>query len=80
MSSSRRGRHAQKSAADETVDTASTGVEILDTPGEVVTPDSDDDDLGPLACIETASPPGQDPKNTSGNCLTFRVPRKPFFD
>ncbi len=80
MSSSRRGRHAQKCAADETVDTASTGVEILDTTGDVVTPVSDDDDLGPLACIETASPPCHDPQITSGNSLTFRVPYKPFLD
>ena len=71
MSSSRRGRHAEKSAGAETLDTASTRVEIVDTTEDVVTPVSDDDDLGPLASIETASPPCDVPAITSGNSLSF---------
>ena len=80
MSSSRRGRHAEKSLAAETLEAASTVVEIVDGTEDVVTPVSDDDDLGPLASIETASPPCDVLAITSGNSLTFCVTYKPFLD
>ncbi len=70
MSTSRRGRHTEKSPPTETADTV---VEIEDGTTDVVTPVQDVEDWGPLANIEPGSPRVVDPTTTSVNILLVCV-------
>jgi hypothetical protein len=69
MSTSRRGRHAQRSPEDEA---APTVVENVDGTDDAVPPNSDDEDWEPLSNIEQGSPPSaatDAPTTTTGNPL-----------
>ncbi len=69
MSTSRRGRHAERSLEDEV---APTIVENLDGTDDVVPSVSDDEDWEPLRNIEQGSPPSvatAAPITTTGNTL-----------
>ncbi len=67
MSTSRKGRHIEKSPPTQTADTV---VEIEDGTEDVVTRVQDDEDWGPHAIIE---PRVVDPTTTSGNTLLVCV-------
>ena len=69
MSTSRRGRHAERSPED---DAARTVSENLDGTDDVVPPVSDDEDWEPLRSIQQGSPPcaaTAAPTTTTGNIL-----------
>ena len=69
MSTSRRGRHAERSPEEES---APTVVENVDGIDDVVPPVSDDEDWEPLRNIEQGSPPSvatAAPTTTTGNTL-----------